>query len=139
MKNEEKPASESGSQSREHCEGVGNRRERSLFTTAPVEFGGAEGIRTLDLLDAIEARSQLRHGPTDRQLLNFSTAQRIASRTEGQEFAKAGMPGRNLKKVALARMVMSEAARVAASAGKRTRAIAYGRVRYLVGLRSSEG
>jgi hypothetical protein len=26
--------------------------------------GGAEGIRTLDLLDAIEARSQLRHGPT---------------------------------------------------------------------------
>ncbi len=28
-------------------------------------FGGAEGIRTLDLLDAIEARSQLRHGPTD--------------------------------------------------------------------------
>ena len=28
------------------------------------EFGGAEGIRTLDLLDAIEARSQLRHGPT---------------------------------------------------------------------------
>ena len=28
------------------------------------ETGGAEGIRTLDLLDAIEARSQLRHGPT---------------------------------------------------------------------------
>jgi hypothetical protein len=28
------------------------------------EFGGAEGIRTLDLLDAIEARFQLRHGPT---------------------------------------------------------------------------
>jgi hypothetical protein len=27
-------------------------------------FGGAEGIRTLDLLDAIEARFQLRHGPT---------------------------------------------------------------------------
>ena len=26
--------------------------------------GGAEGIRTLDLLDAIEARFQLRHGPT---------------------------------------------------------------------------
>jgi hypothetical protein len=34
------------------------------------ESGGAEGIRTLDLLDAIEARSQLRHGPTgpDRSL-----------------------------------------------------------------------
>ena len=28
------------------------------------QFGGADGIRTHDLLDAIEARSQLRHGPT---------------------------------------------------------------------------
>ena len=28
--------------------------------------GGADGIRTHDLLDAIEARSQLRHGPTVR-------------------------------------------------------------------------
>jgi hypothetical protein len=28
------------------------------------KFGGAEGVRTPDLLDAIEARSQLRHGPT---------------------------------------------------------------------------
>ena len=28
-------------------------------------IGGADGIRTHDLLDAIEARSQLRHGPTD--------------------------------------------------------------------------
>jgi hypothetical protein len=27
-------------------------------------FGGADGIRTHDLLDAIEARSQLRHSPT---------------------------------------------------------------------------
>jgi hypothetical protein len=26
--------------------------------------GGADGVRTHDLLDAIEARSQLRHGPT---------------------------------------------------------------------------
>src|SRR5438128_5610797 len=77
------------------------------------EIGGAEGIRTLDLLDAIEARSQLRHGPTERQLLNFSTAWRIASRTEGQALREAGMRGRNLKKVALARMVMREAARVA--------------------------
>ena len=32
------------------------------------EFGGADGIRTHDLLDAIEARSQLRHGPTDEKL-----------------------------------------------------------------------
>ena len=28
--------------------------------------GGAEGIRTPDLLNAIEARSQLRHGPKQR-------------------------------------------------------------------------
>ena len=30
--------------------------------------GGADGIRTHDLLDAIEARYQLRHGPTARQM-----------------------------------------------------------------------
>jgi hypothetical protein len=30
------------------------------------KFGGADGIRTHDLLDAIEARSQLRHSPTGR-------------------------------------------------------------------------
>jgi hypothetical protein len=29
-----------------------------------IKVGGADGIRTHDLLDAIEARSQLRHGPT---------------------------------------------------------------------------
>jgi hypothetical protein len=28
------------------------------------KIGGADGIRTHGLLDAIEARSQLRHGPT---------------------------------------------------------------------------
>jgi hypothetical protein len=28
------------------------------------ELGGAGGVRTRDLLDAIEARSQLRYGPT---------------------------------------------------------------------------
>src|SRR5215472_15265406 len=38
----------------------------SLGTPNPGGIGGAEGIRTLDLLDAIEARSQLRHGPTRR-------------------------------------------------------------------------
>ena len=27
-------------------------------------YGGADGVRTRDLLDAIEARSQLRYGPT---------------------------------------------------------------------------
>jgi hypothetical protein len=30
-----------------------------------MKVGGADGIRTHDLLDAIEARSQLRHGPTE--------------------------------------------------------------------------
>jgi hypothetical protein len=34
-------------------------------------IGGADGVRTHDLLDAIEARSQLRHGPTVR--FDFST------------------------------------------------------------------
>jgi hypothetical protein len=34
-----------------------------------LNFGGADGIRTHDLLDAIEARSQLRHGPTELQLV----------------------------------------------------------------------
>jgi hypothetical protein len=33
------------------------------------DFGGADGIRTHDLLDAIEARSQLRHGPTEPLLM----------------------------------------------------------------------
>jgi hypothetical protein len=36
--------------------------ERDAGLTCKV--GGADGIRTHDLLDAIEARSQLRHGPT---------------------------------------------------------------------------
>ncbi len=29
------------------------------------KIGGAGGVRTRDLLDAIEARSQLRYGPTE--------------------------------------------------------------------------
>ena len=35
--------------------------------------GGADGIRTHDLLDAIEARSQLRHGPTGGTLKVYHT------------------------------------------------------------------
>jgi hypothetical protein len=31
-------------------------------------FGGPEGIRTLDLFHAMEARSQLRHRPTHERL-----------------------------------------------------------------------
>ena len=38
----------------------------------PMMSGGADGIRTHDLLDAIEARSQLRHGPTENKL-QFNT------------------------------------------------------------------
>jgi hypothetical protein len=34
-------------------------------------IGGADGIRTHDLLDAIEARSQLRHGPTAIRITSF--------------------------------------------------------------------
>src|SRR5882762_2325712 len=36
--------------------------------------GGADGIRTHDLLDAIEARSQLRHGPTGVNYLHHFTS-----------------------------------------------------------------
>jgi hypothetical protein len=35
-----------------------------LFCISGWEFGGPAGIRTPDLLNAIEARSQLRHRPT---------------------------------------------------------------------------
>jgi hypothetical protein len=40
------------------------KEERENLQANIVQFGGADGIRTHDLLDAIEARSQLRHGPT---------------------------------------------------------------------------
>ena len=40
-------------------------RLNSLLGENMANFGGADGIRTHDLLDAIEARSQLRHGPTE--------------------------------------------------------------------------
>ena len=39
-----------------------------LYEKKP-DVGGADGIRTHDLLDAIEARSQLRHGPTAYSLM----------------------------------------------------------------------
>jgi hypothetical protein len=34
------------------------------------EFGGAGGVRTRDLIDAIDARSQLRYGPTGEKGVN---------------------------------------------------------------------
>ena len=42
-------------------------RSLLLFDLSPSEFGGAGGSRTRDLLDAIEARSQLRYGPTEQE------------------------------------------------------------------------
>ena len=36
-----------------------------IALTRDRKFGGAGGVRTRDLLDAIEARSQLRYGPTE--------------------------------------------------------------------------
>ena len=53
-----------------HCVGGKGQLRRK-------DFGGAEGIRTLDLLDAIEARSQLRHGPTEPIQFNISAAMRF--------------------------------------------------------------
>jgi hypothetical protein len=41
------------------------RSVKDVFGLYTDENGGADGIRTHDLLDAIEARSQLRHGPTE--------------------------------------------------------------------------
>ena len=44
----------------------GNSERFSRVSSLDSSNGGADGIRTHDLLDAIEARSQLRHGPTGR-------------------------------------------------------------------------
>jgi hypothetical protein len=49
----------------------GNECVRAV-RAGPRRNGGADGIRTHDLLDAIEARSQLRHGPTGEILFNAS-------------------------------------------------------------------
>ncbi len=56
---------------------------RGVFLLGPAEepnglkrFGGPEGIRTLDLFHAMEARSQLRHRPT-RQGLASILAHRV--------------------------------------------------------------
>jgi hypothetical protein len=51
-----------------------------------VRIGGADGIRTHDLLDAIEARSQLRHGPTGSELLNIIIGRLRASIRSRQTF-----------------------------------------------------
>jgi hypothetical protein len=38
--------------------------DRENFNSLQIFFGGAEGNRTLDLLNAIQALSQLSYGPT---------------------------------------------------------------------------
>ncbi len=48
-----------------------------------LKFGGAGGVRTRGLLDAIEARSQLRHGPTDTGASFYTTQRTIASNQGG--------------------------------------------------------
>ena len=45
----------------------------------PSSNGGADGIRTHDLLDAIEARSQLRHGPTEGPQFTTFVAARVCA------------------------------------------------------------
>ncbi len=54
-----------------HTEGGYDTKQDTIPPSATIHrpqvvdgIGGADGIRTHDLLDAIEARSQLRHGPT---------------------------------------------------------------------------
>ena len=51
-----------------------------------VLLGGADGIRTHDLLDAIEARSQLRHGPTAKLFFSLPYPPRRATRPLAQIF-----------------------------------------------------
>src|SRR5208337_4056993 len=53
--------------------------------------GGADGIRTHDLLDAIEARSQLRHGPTGG---TSKSLPQIAERPERRHCRIAGWMAR---------------------------------------------
>src|SRR5579859_3569581 len=57
-------------------------------------FGGADGIRTHDLLDAIEARSQLRHGPTGDTLKVYHTL-------PGKDASRAWMSSLQLAKVTI--------------------------------------
>jgi hypothetical protein len=80
-------------------------------------FGGADGIRTHDLLDAIEARSQLRHGPTGSPHFPYYHLKIDRVYTAGAGIsvgASVGtVRGTNLNIVAFTRMVISEAASVA--------------------------
>jgi hypothetical protein len=84
---------------------IGLKRKRKV--------GGADGIRTHDLLDAIEARSQLRHGPTEG--LQFTTFASILNFAfdHNQALFNCGAGSKNLKNVAFAKIVTSDATNVA--------------------------
>src|SRR5271157_6261451 len=62
----------------------GNSEQFSRVSSLVSSNGGADGIRTHDLLDAIEARSQLRHGPTGGTSRSLP---QIGERLEGQASA----------------------------------------------------
>ena len=54
------------------------------------KVGGADGIRTHDLLDAIEARSQLRHGPTGVTTTGFILHELTGSVHDAKVFEAGG-------------------------------------------------
>ena len=64
---------------------AGNSEWFSKVSSLLSSIGGADGVRTHDLLDAIEARSQLRHGPTD--LFQFTTGRFLST-----SFTRSALP-----------------------------------------------
>ena|GEM_PF-3283494 len=68
---------------------LGNSQWFSTVSSLESSNGGADGIRTHDLLDAIEARSQLRHGPTVQEFITYSIAFGGRQTTFGFPFFKA--------------------------------------------------
>ncbi len=68
----------------------GNSERFSRVSSLDSSNGGADGIRTHDLLDAIEARSQLRHGPTGG---TSKSLPQIAEWLEQRALQDCGMDG----------------------------------------------
>src|SRR6267378_5813306 len=87
--------------------------------------GGADGIRTHDLLDAIEARSQLRHGPTGGTTLILTSRPSIRLRLESRrQLASLGL----LENI-LTLAILTPAKRVVWAACS-FRILAYGKVNF---------
>ncbi len=59
-----RPSRFTGTRSPTAIKASGGFTLKNAYLEGSYSFGGADGIRTHGLLDAIEARSQLRHGPT---------------------------------------------------------------------------